>query len=701
MTLLKKFGRFIADNRVLVLIVAIILLIPAAYGTIKTRINYDLLTYLPQNLDSMVAQTILEDDYHNAATSYLIIEDMSANDVTKVSEKVSKIDGVEEVIGINDFLDPSIPKDILPDSIQDVFYSENSTMLMIKFKGNAASEATQGAIENIRKVMNKQSFLSGASAIVKDTKDLTDKETPFYVLIAVVLATIVLMLTMESTLVPIIFLLGIGFGIIYNLGTNIFFGEISYVTKALAAVLQLGVTMDYSIFLMHRYDEEKSNHADKNEAMAEAIKNTIVSISGSSLTTIAGFLALVVMELTLGKDIGYVMAKGVLLGVLSTITILPALLLFFDKPIHRFKHKTILPSFKKTASVVTRKYKLFIFIAVIAFIPALYGQLNAGVYYNLDDSLPSDLPSMEATNKLKDEYNMTTTHFILFKDTVPNYEAKEMADKIENLDGIESVLSYDQIVGPSIPEDFIPDDILKTFKSGGYNLIIANSKYKAARDEENIQIDKLTSIVKSYDQDAYIGGEGPLTKDLINIADSDFKRVSYVSIAAIFTIILIVFQSFTIPIFLVLAIELAIYINLGIPFYTGTTIPFIASIVIGTIQLGSTVDYAILMTNRFREEIRNGYDKFEAMETAVSGSAKSIVTSALTFFAATFGVGLISQIDVIKSLCVLMARGALISMGVIVFILPSFLLLSEGLINKTSRNWRSKPKFEKIKKLSA
>lgn len=696
---MKSFGKFVSKNRIIILIISMLLLIPSIFGMVKTRVNYDLLTYLPQELDSMKGQVILDTTFHNAATGFLIIEDMPSKNVVALKGKLEKINGVEKVIGINDLVDTSIPENILPDKLKDTFYSKDSTMLMIKFKNNAASIDTQNAIEDIRKVSSKDCFLAGISAIVKDTKDLSDRETPFYVLLAVFLAIIVLLLSMESTLVPFIFMIGIGIGIIYNLGTNIVFGEISYVTKALAAVLQLGVTMDYSIFLLHRYDEEKLKNDNRESAMAEAIAATITSITGSSLTTIAGFLALCAMKLTLGTDIGLVLAKGVLIGVISSVTILPSLILFFDKPIHKYTHKTILPDFKKTAKLVTNKYKVFIVIFLVLFIPGIYGQNHGKVYYNLDDSLPKNLPSIIATDKLKSGYNMITTHFILVKKSIPSYKIKEMVGKIEGLDGIENVIAYDSIVGPNLPDTFLPPEITENFKKGSYNLILANSKYKAARAEENLQIDKLNAIVKSYDNEGMLSGEGPLTKDLIKIAEQDFKNVNLVSIFAIFLIILLVFQSFLIPVILVLSIELAIFINMGIPYYTGTSIPFIASIVIGTIQLGATVDYAILLTSRFREEMRNGLNKFDAMETAVSGSAKSIVTSALTFFAATFGVGLISKMEVVKSLCSLMSRGAIISMLVIIFILPSILLVCEGLISKTSRNWTNAPKLSNLKKI--
>lgn len=694
---MKRFGAFIAKHRNIVLIVAIFLSILSVFGMINTKINYDVLTYLPQQLDSMKGQNILDDTFASASLSMLIIDGAEPKEVSKIKEKIQAIEGVDSVLWIDDALDISIPKEILPEDVKGALYSGDSTMMVIKYKEGSSSEVTQKSITDIRKVMDKKSFLSGVSAIVKDTKDLSDKQTPIYVLIAVVLSTIVLALTMESVIIPFIFLASIGFAILYNFGSNIFLGEVSYITKALAAVLQLGVTMDYSIFLLHRYEEEKTKIEDKEEAMAEAIANTITAISGSSLTTIAGFLALCVMELALGKDIGIVMAKGVLLGVICTVTILPALVLYFDKAIHRFQHKTILPEFTKVSNYVTEHYKVFVAIFVIAFIPAIYGANNAKVYYNLDESLPKDMESVVALNKLKEDYNMTTTHMIVVKDDLPQYKKKEMVDRIEKVDGIEKVLSYDKLVGGAIPESFIPEDIKSNFKKDGYNLIVANSIYKAAQDEENAQIDEIINIAKEYDENAMVSGEGPLTKDLIRIADSDFKRVNVVSIAAIFAIIFGVFLSFSLPLILVLSIELAIFINLGIPYYTGTALPFISSIVIGTIQLGATVDYAILLTSRFKEEIENGYDKLEAMRISVQGSAKSIVTSALTFFAATAGVALISDMELIKSLCFLMARGALISMIVIIFILPSILIVSEKFIGFTTKGWKQKNTKENIK----
>ena len=685
---MNRISKFIADHAKSVIVVSLLLLIPSVIGFINTRVNYDLLSYLPQNLDSTKGEDILDKTYSDASIGIVIVEGMENKDINILKDKIEEVDGVTTTLGLTDVLDESIPKDILPDEIKNQLYNEDSTMFVIKFDGAPGSDSTITGISKVKKILNKQCFLSGMSAIMEDTKELAEHEAPFYVLIAVALSIVVLLISMESTVVPIIFLVSIGIGIVYNLGTNLFLGEISYITKALAAVLQLGVTMDYSIFLMHRYDEERGKWSTKEEAMTQAIKATMTSISGSSLTTIAGFLALCTMDLALGKDIGLVMAKGVVIGVICAITILPAFVLVFDKAIHKFKHKTIIPEFKKVSTLVTKHYKAFIVAFLVIMLPAFFGQANAKVYYNLDETLKPDMSSIVALNKMKDNFNMTSTHFIIVKDDIKSYKMKEMTDRIENLEGVTTVLSYDKFIGPNIPEDFVPRDIKEIFKQGGYNLLLVNSEYKSASDELNNQILEMTDIVKSYDEDAMVTGEGALTKDLTTIADQDFKNVSVASIVAIFVIILIVFKSVSIPVLLVSAIEFAIFINMGIPYYTGTVIPFVASIVIGTIQLGATVDYAILLTSRFREEIRNGYEKKEAMRIAVQESAKSIVTSGLTFFGATGGVALVSDMALIRSLCFLMARGAIISMIVIIFVLPALLLVSEGIINKTTKGWK-------------
>lgn len=684
---MKKLSQMIAKNRVVILVLAFILLIPSAFGYFNTKVNYDILSYLPSDLETRQAQAILKEQFGCGSLAMLIVDDMDNKDVEKLKEKVEEVQGVNEVIWINDALDISVPMEILPSSVKDMLFSDNSTLMIVKLSESDADIDTQKAVQEIRDITGKQAFLSGIAGVIKDTKDLADKEAPIYILIAVILSLIVLALTMESFLTPVIFLLSIGIAIAYNMGTNIWFGDISYITKALSAVLQLGVTMDYSIFLLHRYDEEREIQKDNTSAMAVAIEKTIGSIAGSSLTTIAGFLALCIMELALGKDIGFVMAKGVVFGLICTVTVLPALILVFDKGIHRFKHKTVLPKFEKSSAWVIKHHKVLVLIGALILIPALIGYKKTDVYYNLDESLPKDLPSIVANNKLKAEYNMMSTNIILVNEDLDAYKVNEMIKELKGVDGVTSVVGLEDILGARIPESFIPEDLLSKIKNGGYEEIMLNSKYKAASEDVTTQLEEINNIVKKYDPEGLVGGEAPLTNDLINIADTDFKMVSFASIIAIFLIILIIFKSPVIPIVLVLAIELAIYINLGVPYYMGTSIPFIASIVIGTIQLGATVDYAILLTSRFKEELAKNKDKNEAMRISLQGSTRSIVTSALTFFGATAGVGIISDMEMISSLCALMARGAIISMFVILFILPGILLLCEKIIVKTSKNF--------------
>ncbi len=689
---MERIAQKIANHSKSILLLAVILLIPSFLGYIKTDINYDILSYLPNNISTTQAEKILKDDFNCGTLAMLIVENMDDKDVAKIKDKVSKVDGVEEVLWVDDFMDLSVPKEILPKDMTDFLYNgDKSTMMIVKMEKATGDIKTQNAVSSIRNIAGKQSFLSGMCGILKDTKDLADKEVPLYILAASILILIILGLTLESSVIPVIFLTSIGMAVIYNFGSNIIFGEISYITKALAAVLQLGVTMDYSIFLLHRYEEEKDKYPnDKKDAMAKAITNTVTSVFGSSITTIAGFLALCVMELGFGKDIGLVMAKGVLIGVISTVTILPSFVLIFDKQIEKYKHKTILPQFKKISKGIVKHYKKLSILFVIIFIPAYFGYKNADVYYNLDESLPDDFPSIIATNKMKNDYDMESTNFILVKDSVAPNDISKMIKEIEGLDGITSVIGLEKYIGPRINQDFLPQDILSEIKSNGYEEILVNSKYKAATDECNDQIEKLNKIVHKYDKNGLVGGEAPLTLDLIKIADTDFTKVNVVSTAAIFIIIAIIFKSISLPIILVLAIECAIFVNLGIPYYTGTIEPFIASIVLGTIQLGATVDYAILLTSRFKEERSNGYNKFEAMERSIEGSAPSILTSALTFFGATIGVGLLSKLEMISSLCSLMSRGAIVSMFIIIFILPAILLLFESLIVKTSKNFIDK-----------
>lgn len=692
---MNKVSKSIAQSRMLILVIAFLLLIPSVLGYLKTDVNYDILGYLPDELDTRIAQSILKDDFDCGSLGMLIVENMENKDVSKLKEEVKKVEGVNDVIWIDDAIDLSVPKEILPEDIRDIFYSENSTLMIIKFAGTDASTETEKALSDVRKIAGKQAFLSGVAGVIKDTKDLANKETPIYVLIAVILSIIILSITMESYVIPIVFLSSIGIAIIYNMGSNVIFENISYVTKALSAVLQLGVTMDYSIFLLHRYDEERESRENKVEAMANAIEATIESVVGSALTTVAGFLALCVMDLALGKDIGLVMAKGVVIGVICTITILPALVLTFDKVIHKYKHKNILPTFQKSSSFIIKHHKVIVLISLLILIPAAIGKEKASVYYNLDESLPDNLPSIVANDKLKNEFNMVSTNIILVRDDLDRYKVKEMVKELNNVDGVTMAAALESVLGSRIPENFLPNELLEQVKKGGYEGIIVNSKYKSATNEVAVQLDEINEIVKKYDPEGLVGGEAPLTNDLVTIADSDFKKVSIFSIVAIFLIIMVIFKSISVPVLLVLAIELAIFINLGIPYYTGTTIPFISSIVIGTIQLGATVDYAILLTSRFKEELSNTNDKKEAMIKALQSSSRSIITSALTFFGATAGVGIISELEMISSLCVLMARGAIISMLVILFVLPGVLLMFEGIIVKTSKSFIMCKKEEK------
>lgn len=692
---MNKVSKAIAQSRMLILVIAFLLLIPSVLGYLKTDVNYDILGYLPDELDTRIAQSILKDDFDCGSLGMLIVENMEDKDVSKLKEEVKKVEGVNDVIWIDDAIDLSVPKEILPEDIRDIFYSENSTLMIIKFVGTDASTETENALSDVRKIAGKQAFLSGVAGVIKDTKDLANKETPIYVLIAVILSIIILSITMESYVIPIVFLSSIGIAIIYNMGSNVIFENISYVTKALSAVLQLGVTMDYSIFLLHRYDEERESRENKVEAMANAIEATIESVVGSALTTVAGFLALCVMDLALGKDIGLVMAKGVVIGVICTITILPALVLTFDKVIHKYKHKNILPTFQKSSSFIIKHHKVIVLISLLILIPAAIGKEKASVYYNLDESLPDNLPSIVANDKLKNEFNMVSTNIILVSDDLDRYKVKEMVKELNNVDGVTMAAALESVLGSRIPENFLPNELLEQVKKGGYEGIIVNSKYKSATNEVAVQLDEINEIVKKYDPEGLVGGEAPLTNDLVTIADSDFKKVSIFSIVAIFLIIMVIFKSISVPVLLVLAIELAIFINLGIPYYTGTTIPFISSIVIGTIQLGATVDYAILLTSRFKEELSNTNDKKEAMIKALQSSSRSIITSALTFFGATAGVGIISELEMISSLCVLMARGAIISMLVILFVLPGILLIFEGIIIKTSKSFIMCKKEEK------
>ena len=686
-----NFGKKVVKYRVLILILGVLLLIPSVFGYLNTRVNYDVLTYLPDNIETMKGQDILVNDFGTGAFSMFIVDGMEEKDVAELKEKIEKVDHVANVIWYDSIADISMPMSMLPDDIYDVFNSDTGTMMAIFFDEGTSSDGTMDAIAQIRKIAGKQCFLSGMSAVVTDTKNLAEKETPVYVLIAVILAVIVLGLTMESFFVPLLFMLSIGMAIIYNLGSNYFMGEISYITKALAAVLQLGVTLDYSIFLMHSYEEQQVRYdGDKKRAMAHAISQTFSSVMGSSITTIAGFIALCFMSFTLGLDIGIVMVKGVIFGVIACVTILPSMILCCDKIIEKTKHKPFLPDIGRISDKVTKRYLVYVVLFLLFLFPAIYGNNHTAVYYNLDETLPKDLPSIIANEKLKEEYDMNTTHMILVDSSVSSTDVNKMIKEMDKVDGVKWALGLDSLVGPSVPSDMIPESVSSMLKNDKYQLLLVNSEYKVASDEVNAQIKALNKILHKYDKTGMLIGEGPLTADLIDITDQDFKTVSAVSIGIIFVIILVLFKSISLPVILVGVIEFAIFVNMGIPYYTGTKLPFVASIVIGTIQLGSTVDYAILMTTRYKRERNHGANKHDAITTAHRVSAQSIMVSALSFFAATIGVGLYSNIDMISSLCILMARGALISMVVVIFVLPSMFMVFDKVIVKTSKGFLPK-----------
>ena len=677
-----KLGEKIVSARVVILILSFVLLIPAAYGYIKTRVNYDILSYLPKDIETMVGQDILVDQFGTGAFSLYVVEGMEDKDVSALKSKIEDVDHVSKVIWYDSFADLSVPKDMLPEKLYDAFNNDDkdATMMAIIFDDTTSADSTMDAIEEIRKISDKQCFLSGMSAVVVDTKKLSEKETPIYVLIAVILSSIILAITMDSIMIPVLFLASIGMAIAYNLGSNIFMGQVSYITKALAAVLQLGVTMDYSIFLWHSYKAQQKEYADKKEAMAHAIAETISSVVGSSITTVAGFVALCFMSFTLGLDLGIVMAKGVVFGVIACVTILPSLILVFDKAIEKTTHKVILPEFKGVGKFIAKHYRIFLVLFVIILIPAIYGYNHTKVYYKLDSSLPDSLESVQANNELAEAFNMNSTHMILVTNDQSDKDTRNMMSDIENIDGVKFCLGLDSIIGSGIPSNFIPSEVTEALKSDEWQLVLVGSEYEVASDEVNNQCTEIEKTIDSYNEKNMLVGEAPCTKDLIKITDKDFASVSTVSIGAIFIIILCVFGSISLPIVLVAVIEFAIFINMGIPCFTGTEIPFIASIVIGTIQLGATVDYAILMTTKYKRNRLGGYRKFDAVATACQESVQSIVVSALSFFAATFGVGLYSDIDMISSLCTLMARGALISMCAVILMLPSALMLFDKVI---------------------
>ena len=691
---MKKFGKVVVKLRIPILVLSFLLLIPSVLGYFNTRVNYDILYYLPSDIDTMQGQDILLDDFGKGAYAMVVVDGMNKSNVSKLVKKVEGVDHVASVISYSGIVGDDVPSEILPDKFRSYFENEDSgaTLFAIFFDDTTSSDDTMKAIQEVRDVTDNQCYIAGMSAVVTDTKTMAEKETPFYVLVAVVLVCIVLAIFMDSFLVPVFFMLSIGMAIVYNLGSNYFLGEVSYITKALAAVLQLGVTLDYSIFLWHSYKEAKEETPDDHqEAMAVAIGNTLTSVVGSSITTVAGFIALCFMSFTLGLDLGVVMAKGVVLGVIGCVTILPSLILTFDKALEKTMHREIMPNFDKPARWIVNHSWIFLIIFVLLLGPAIYGYNNTKVYYDLSDTLPEKLNCSQANKLLADNFDGTNSIYMILADSNLSAEdSNAMMNEVNDLDGISFALSIDSALGGEIPTEMLPDSLVSELKGDEYQIMMVSTNYTIASDEINDQIDKVDAIAKKYDAKSMVIGEAPCTKDLITITDKDFKTVSAVSIVAIFFIIFFVLKSISLPVILVAAIEFAIFVNMGIPYYTGTTIPFISSVVIGTIQLGATVDYAILMTTRYKRERAAGNSKKEAISIALGKSISSIIVSALGFFAATFGVGMIASVDMIASLCTLMARGAIISMFVVIFVLPSLFVLLDKVIIHTSLGFKPK-----------
>lgn len=697
---MKRIAKFIAYHPKTITIIAVLLLIPAAIGYINTFVNYDILSYLPGDLDSVKGENELDETFNSASMSFLVIEDMPSKDVAALKEKIAKVDNVSSVIWVNDIADISIPQEIIPQAVKDIFYSKDGkcTMMLIQYKYKAVTDETMKAIEDVRGLLNNQCFLSGMGVIMKDTRDLADSQAPVFIAIAIAIALVVMTFCMESWVEPWVLLAALCMAVVYNMGTNLIFGQISYITQCIAAILQLGVTMDYSVFLIDRFEEEKPKYADKGDAMASAIQGAFLSLSGSSLTTIFGFLALCFMDLSLGKDIGLVMAKGVVFGVLTVTIVLPALVLQCDKIIHKYRHRSFIPKFDKLNNFVVNHKKVWVAIFVVLFIPSYIMQSNVNVYYSMDKMLPDDIGCIAALNKMKDEFNMATSHFIIVDDSLDASDLVKMENEIKDTAGVTNMVAYNNFVGSGIPDSMIPDELKSIAKSGGRQMILVNTSYVAATDECNEQLTKINNIVKKYDKNGYVTGEGAMYKDLIDITDHDFKLTSVLSILSIFILIAIIFKSISIPTILVMSIELAIFVNKAISFATGTTLSFIAPTIIGCVQLGATVDYAILLTTRFREEMRNGHNKLDAIKIAANASDRSIFQSALVFFGATFGVFLTCDIKIVKEVCLLLARGSLISAGVIVFMLTPLLLVLEGVIEKTTYDFLGKKFKLKMKK---
>ena len=681
-----KFGKAVVKFRVPILILALILMIPSILGYIGTRVNYDMLDYLPEDMETVIGQNELMNDFGKGAFSFIVAENMSNKDVAALKEKISKVEHVDSVIWYDSLADLSVPMEMLPGELYSAFNTENATLMAVFFDSSTSADVTMEAIREIRSICGKQCFVSGLSALVTDLKDLCEREEPIYVALAVILACLAMFLLLDSWLIPFVFLASIGMMILLNLGSNFFLGEVSYITKALSAVLQLAVTMDYSIFLWHSYNEQCMTYTDREEAMAVAIKETLSSVIGSSATTIAGFIALCFMSFTLGRDLGIVMAKGVLLGVIGCITVLPSLILLLDRPLQKTKHRSLIPNMDKMAKGVVKVFPVFLVIFALLITPAYYGyhKTNNEVYYDMGECLPEDIEYVIANSKLRENFDMASTHMLLVDTSVPSKDVRSMIKEMEQVDGVKYVLGLESVIGSRVPEEILPESVTSILKSDKWKLMLISSEYKVASDDVNQQIDQLNTILKKYDKNGMLIGEAPCMKDMIETTDRDFKVVNTVSIFAIFIIIALVLKSISLPFILIAVIELAIFINLGLPHYLGQSLPFIAPICISTIQLGATVDYAILMTTRYKSERMNGNNKTTAVQIALATSIPSIIVSGMELFAATFGVAIYSDIDIISSMCMLMARGAIVSTLMVIFILPALLLLCDKVICKTT-----------------
>lgn len=687
---MTKIGKFIAKHKYLILVISLILLVPSAIGYVKTRINYDILSYLPKTLETVDGQDVMVDEFGMGAFSMVVVEGMDNKDILKLEEKMEAVDHVEEVLWYGDAMDISTPTDMLPSTLKDALFNGDATLMIALFDDTTSSDDTMNAVEELRSVVGKQCYISGMAGVVTDIKNLSIAEMPVYVAIAAVLSFLVLCLTMDSFFVPVLFLFSIGVGIVYNLGSNIFLGEISYITQALTAVLQLGVTMDYSIFLLSRYEENKKKANDRETAMADAIAATFTSVAGSSVTTVAGFAALMFMTFALGRDLGIVMIKGVIIGVICCVTLLPALILIFEKLIDKTTHKPLMPTMKRLSDFITRHHIVWLVVFLVMLVPAVYGNNNVKLYYNIDKGLPASLDSSKANEKLSKDFDMKSVYMVLLKDGLSSKEKSTLLNEIEDVKGVKWALGLDSVMGGLVPEDILPSDLRKTLQTDNYEIQFVCSDYSAATDEANAQIKKITKLVKSYNEESMVIGEAPLMKDLQDVTDVDLVMVNTVSIIAIFIIIMIVFKSISLPVILVAVIEFAICVNMAIPYYMGTELPFVASIVIGTIQLGATVDYAILMTSRYKAERMAGLSKNEAIKVAHRTSMKPVITSGISFFAATFGVGLYSSIDMISSITALLSRGAIISTVVVLVLLPTMFKIFDKVICYTTIGMRPK-----------